>query len=174
MLRISGYMVLTYRCPNGFFAATEQRPAGVVITDEVMHGMQGIEVQRRLSARPNHFKIILVTAFSTTSLAVEAMKNGAVTVLDKLFNHKELLAAVTEAFRQVRHTGALDEVLPPVLPSGELHLNRRSVREKDLILQICKGAPISLPESSWESEGKPLKDTAAAACGSWRSRHWAV
>lgn len=140
MLRISGYSVLTFRCPSEFLAAAERLPAGVVITDQVMHGMLGLEVQRRLSARPNHFKVILVTAFSTTSLAVEAMKNGAVTVLDKPFNHQELLAAVTEAFRQLRHAGAFDEVLPPVLPSGESYLDRLSVREKDVILQIYKGA----------------------------------
>jgi len=139
MLQISGYVVLTYRCPTEFLAATEHMPAGVVITDQVMHGMLGIEVQRRLSARPNHFKVILVTAYSTTSLAVEAMKNGAVTVLDKPFNHQELLAAVTEAFRQLRHAGAFDEDLPPVLPSGEQYLARLSVREKDVILQIYKG-----------------------------------
>ena len=140
MLQISGYAVLAYRSPAEFLAATDNLPAGVVITDQVMHGMVGIEVQRRLSARPNHFKVILVTAFSTTSLAVEAMKNGAVTVLDKPFNHQELLAAVTEAFRQLRHAGAFDEVLPPVLPSGGRYLDRLSVREKDVILQIYKGA----------------------------------
>jgi|GEM_PF-179734 len=140
MLKISGYAVFTYRCPTEFLAATEQMPAGVVITDQQMQGMLGIEVQRRLSARPNHFKVILVTAYSTTSLAVEAMKNGAVTVLDKPFNQQELLAAVTEAFRQLRHAGAFDEDLPPVLPSGELYLDRLSVREKDVILLIYKGA----------------------------------
>lgn len=140
MLQISGYAVLAYRSPTEFLAATDNLAPGVVITDQVMHGMLGIEVQRRLSARPNHFKVILVTAFSTTSLAVEAMKNGAVTVLDKPFNHKELLAAVTEAFRQLRHAGAFDENLPPVLPSGEQYLDRLSVRERDVILQIYKGA----------------------------------
>ncbi len=139
MLKISGYVVSTYRCPKDFLEATEQLPVGVVITDQVMHGMLGIEVQRRLSARPNHFKVILVTAYSTTSLAVEAMKNGAVTVLDKPFNHQELLAAVTEAFRQLRYAGAFDEDLPPVLPSGGQYMDRLSVRERDVILQIYKG-----------------------------------
>ena len=140
MLQISGYAVFTYNCPSEFLAATEQMAAGVVITDQLMQGMLGIEVQRRLSARPNHFKVILVTAYSTTSLAVEAMKNGAVTVLDKPFNQQELLAAVTEAFRQLRHAGAFDEDLPPVLPAGKLYLDRLSVREREVILQIYKGA----------------------------------
>ena len=139
MLLISGYAVTTYRCPSEFLAASDDLSAGVVITDQVMHGVEGIEVQRQLSARPNHFKVILVTAFSTTSLAVEAMKNGAVTVLDKPFNQLELLAAVTEAFRQLRHVDGFDEDLPPVLPAGKLYLDQLSVRERDVLLQIYKG-----------------------------------
>lgn len=98
MLSISGYAVHAFNCPKEFLIASEQLPIGVVVTDHEMPGVKGIEVQRHLSARPNHFKVILVTAFSTTSLAVEAMKNGAVTVLHKPFSHYELQAAVTEAF----------------------------------------------------------------------------
>ena len=140
MLKISGYKVLAFKSPTEFLQIADQLPAGVVITDHEMHGVKGIEVQRRLSARPNHFKVILVTAYSTTSLAVEAMKNGAVTVLDKPFNRNELLAAVTEAFRQLRHTDAFDEFLPPVLPDGARYFDRLTMREREVILQIYKGA----------------------------------
>jgi FixJ family two-component response regulator len=133
MLRISGYEIRTYRSPAEFLAVSDQLPAGVLVTDHEMHGVKGIEVQRRLSSRPNHFKVILVTAFSTT------MKNGAVTVLDKPFNQHELLAAVVEAFRQLHHSDAFNEVLPPVLPNGELYLERLSLREREVILQIYKG-----------------------------------
>lgn len=139
MLRISGYEVRAYSSPSDFLEDSEQLPPGVVVTDQVMNLVEGIEVQRRLSARPNHFKVILITAFSTTSLAVAAMKNGAVTVLDKPFDRAELLAAVKEAFRQLKHGDSFDEVLPPVLPFGESYLDRLSVRERDVILLIYKG-----------------------------------
>jgi two-component system response regulator FixJ len=139
MLRMSGYEVRAYSSPTEFLADSEQLPPGVVVTDQVMHLVQGIEVQRRLSARPNHFKVILVTAFSTTSLAVAAMKNGAVTVLDKPFDRAELLAAVKEAFRQLKHVDSFNEVLPPVLPQGNSYLDRLSPRERDVILLIYKG-----------------------------------
>lgn len=139
MLRISGYEVRAYSSPSEFLDDSEQLPSGVVVTDQVMNLFDGIEVQRRLSARPNHFKVILVTAFSTTSLAVAAMKNGAVTVLDKPFDRTELLAAVREAFRQLKHADAFDEALPPVLPPGESYLDRLSLRERDVILLIYKG-----------------------------------
>jgi len=139
MLRISGYEVRAYSSPSEFLDDSEQLPPGVVVTDQVMNLVEGIEVQRRLSARPNHFKVILITAFSTTSLAVAAMKNGAVTVLDKPFDRTELLAAVKEAFRQLKQADPFDEVLPPVLPSRESYLDRLSLRERDVILLIYRG-----------------------------------
>ena len=139
MLRLSGYEVRAYSSPSEFLEDSEQLPSGVVVTDQVMNQVQGIEVQRRLSARPNHFKVILITAFSTTSLAVAAMKNGAVTVLDKPFDRAELLAAVKEAFRQLKHSDSFDEVLPPVLTPGESYLDRLSLRERDVIMLIYKG-----------------------------------
>ncbi|HRA89207.1 MAG TPA: LuxR C-terminal-related transcriptional regulator, partial [Planctomycetaceae bacterium] len=112
---------------------------GVVVTDQVMQDVEGIEIQRRLSSRPNHFKVILVTAFPRTSLAVAAMKYGAVTVLDKPFQRSELLLAVVEAFRQLLQTDSFNTTLPPVLPSGASYLERLSQRERDVILLVYRG-----------------------------------
>ena len=68
------------------------------------------------------------------------MKNGAVTVLDKPFDRAELLSAVKEAFRQLKHSDSFNEILPPVLRPGESYLDRLSLRERDVILLIYKGA----------------------------------
>lgn len=140
MLHVSGYEVRAYNSPTEFLEDSEHLLSGVVITDQVMQGLVGIEVQRYLSARPNHFKVILITAFPTTSLAVEAMKNGAVTVLDKPFERTELLAAVEEAFRQLKNSDSFDEFLPPVLPSGESYLDRLTAREREVVMMIYRGA----------------------------------
>jgi len=140
MLHISGYEVRAYSSPAEFLEDSERLLPGVVITDQVMLGIAGIEVQRCLKARSNHFKVILITAFPTTSLAVEAMKNGAVTVLDKPFERKELLAAVSEGFRQLKNADSFDESLPPALPAGQSYLDRLSVREREVINMIYRGA----------------------------------
>ena len=136
----SGYEVRGYSSAMEFLKESEHLPPGVVITDQEMKGIGGIEIQRHLSARPNHFKVILVSAFPKTSLAVEAMKNGAVTVLDKPLKRTELLAAGSEAFRQLKNANAFDEDLPPHLPSGESYLDRLSIREREVILMIYRGA----------------------------------
>lgn len=139
MLQVSGYDVKAYNVPSVFLADSKTLPPGVVVTDQVMHHVEGIEVQRQLSARPNHFKVILVTAFPRTSLAVTAMKYGAVTVLDKPFKRAELLLAVAEAFRQLHQADEFNSTLPPRLPSGESYVDRLTQRERDVIMLVYRG-----------------------------------
>ncbi len=140
MLRQAGYDVLAYQSSAKFVAELKDLLPGVVVTDQVMQEIEGIEVQRYLNARPNDFRVILVTAFPRTSLAVSAMKFGAVTVLDKPFDRRELVAAVEEGFRQLQDAESFDRALPPVLPVGESYLARLSQREREVILHVYEGA----------------------------------
>jgi FixJ family two-component response regulator len=105
-----------------------------------MHGVEGTEVQIQLLSRPSHFRVILVTAFPRTSLAVAAMKNGAVTVLDKPFDRQELVTAVEEGFRQLNDAETYDHSLPPLLPNNENYLQRLSEREREVVQLVYEGA----------------------------------
>lgn len=140
MLRAAGYDVRAYQSSAQFVAEAGQLPPGVVVTDQVMNQVEGIEIQRRLSARPNDFRVILVTAFPRTSLAVAAMKSGAVTVLDKPFDRRELLEAVEEGFRQLQNAESSEQALPPLLADGESYLSRLSEREREVIQLVYEGA----------------------------------
>jgi len=140
MLRQAGYDVRPYQSSAQFVAEAAQLPPGVVVTDQVMNQVEGIEIQRRLSARPSDFRVILVTAFPRTSLAVAAMKSGAVTVLDKPFDRRELLEAVEEGFRQLQNAESSEHALPPLLADGESYLSRLSEREREVIQLVYEGA----------------------------------
>lgn len=140
MLCQAGYDVLAYQSSAKFVAESKDLLPGVVVTDQVMQEVEGIEVQRYLNARPNDFRVILVTAFPRTSLAVSAMKFGAVTVLDKPFDRRELVAAVEEGFRQLQDAESFDRALPPALPVGESYLDRLTQREREVILHVYEGA----------------------------------
>lgn len=140
MLRQAGYDVRAYQSSAQFVAEAAQLPPGVVVTDQVMNQVEGIEIQRRLSARPSDFRVILVTAFPRTSLAVAAMKSGAVTVLDKPFDRRELLEAVEEGFRQLQNAESSEQALPPLLADGESYLSRLSEREREVIQLVYEGA----------------------------------
>lgn len=140
MLEQAGYEVHGYQSSVEFLKQSENLPPGVVVTDQVMSQAEGIEVQRQLSNRPGRFRVILMTAFPRTSLAVAAMKAGAVTVLDKPFDREDLLSAVREGLTQLSENTDIDQALPPVLPNGETYLSRLSDREREVIQMVYEGA----------------------------------
>ncbi len=73
---------------------------GCLVTDYRMPGMNGLELQETLIERGLVLPIIFVTAFACTPLTVQAIKNGAVTMLDKPFDDDTLWQAIRTALSQ--------------------------------------------------------------------------
>ncbi|MGB0586628.1 MAG: sigma-54-dependent transcriptional regulator [Limisphaerales bacterium] len=66
----------------------------MMITDGRLGGMSGYELLKRAKADFPKMPVIMITAFATPKLAVEAIQNGAVDYLSKPFAPEELLHAV--------------------------------------------------------------------------------
>ena len=66
----------------------------MMITDGRLGGMSGYELLKKAKADLPKMPVILITAFATPKLAVEAIQNGAVDYLSKPFAPEELLHAV--------------------------------------------------------------------------------
>ncbi|MCL4179847.1 MAG: sigma-54 dependent transcriptional regulator [Verrucomicrobia bacterium] len=82
----------------------------MVITDARLQGMSGYEFLRRVRSRWPDLPVLIITAFATPKLAVEAIKAGAIDYLAKPFAPEELLHAVercAEHYRLVRENAAL-------------------------------------------------------------------
>ncbi|MEZ6042460.1 MAG: response regulator [Planctomycetaceae bacterium] len=140
ILQQAGCDVVCFTSPSDFLAQVNSLPPGVIVTDQVMPQVEGTELQQQVADRTNQFRVILVTAFPRTSLAVAAMKAGAITVLDKPFDRAQLLQAVEEGFRQLESAESASDSLPPVLPNGETYYSRLSDREKEVIRLVYDGA----------------------------------
>ncbi len=63
-----------------------------------MDGMSGIELQSELASRGDHLPIIFLTGFADVEITVEAMRKGAVTLLQKPVRSDPLHQAICEAF----------------------------------------------------------------------------
>lgn len=71
----------------------------LVITDMKMPGMDGMEVLRTIRQLSPQTLVIIITAFGTVDIAVEAMKSGAYDYITKPFNRDELLLTVAKSLQ---------------------------------------------------------------------------
>ena len=69
--------------PQGLAAFDDGTTWDIVLLDQKMPGMDGLEVLRRMQARAPTARVIMVTAFASIELAVEAMKLGATDFMRK-------------------------------------------------------------------------------------------
>jgi len=68
-----------------------------VLADVRMSGMTGIELCTELKARASLATVILMSAYGSVDLAIEAMKAGAYDYISKPFKQDEVLLALTKA-----------------------------------------------------------------------------
>jgi CheY-like chemotaxis protein len=80
----------------------------LVLLDQRMPGMPGIEVQKEIYRRNSQARLILITAFGTIDLALEAIQSGASDFLRKPFTTETLKLSVESALcRCVKQLGAV-------------------------------------------------------------------
>jgi DNA-binding NtrC family response regulator len=82
----------------------------MVITDARLGGMSGYELLKRLHTQRPALPVLMITAYVTARLAVEAIQAGAIDYLGKPFAPEELLHAVgrcAERHRLIRENDAL-------------------------------------------------------------------
>ena len=70
---------------EGLQLFSEETPA-LVITDMKMPGMDGLQVLKAVKERSPETLVMIITAFGTVDIAVEAMKLGAYDYITKPFN----------------------------------------------------------------------------------------
>ncbi|HRX81213.1 MAG: response regulator transcription factor [Planctomycetaceae bacterium] len=91
-----------------FLAAyTDDRP-GCLLTEFRLLGMNGLELQESLAADCSSLPIVFVAAKPEIRISVQAMQNGAVTVLEKPLSHQELWDSVHRALRRDAHARRID------------------------------------------------------------------
>ena len=105
LLATDGLPVRLHESASAFLDSVEAAPAGCIVTDVRMPGIDGIEFLRRLKARGFALPVIVMTGHADVPLAVEAMKEGAVDFVEKPFDDELFLAAVRAALsRHERNT----------------------------------------------------------------------
>ncbi len=97
LIRSLGLQVETYASAEQFLQEFDPSRPGCVITDMRMLGLSGLELQEQLVEMGQRIPVILISAHANMQIAVKAMRNGAITFLEKPCQQQEIIDAVNEA-----------------------------------------------------------------------------
>lgn len=97
LLLEEGYSVKAVSSGEEALSALEEATPDVVIMDICMAGIDGITTLRRIRENDLRLPVIIMTAYSTTTIAIEATKLGAFDYVLKPFDIPEVLALIDKA-----------------------------------------------------------------------------
>lgn len=109
--------------------------AQCIVSDIRMPGMDGLELQRELNRRKVEVPFVVVTAHGDVPLAVRAMREGAIDVLEKPFRPVGLLAAIGRALAARADLRAADSAK---LKARE-QLSALTARERQVFDRLAEG-----------------------------------
>ncbi|GAM08104.1 acetoacetate metabolism regulatory protein AtoC [Geobacter sp. OR-1] len=106
VLADSGYEVKAY--VRSFEAVEDFKPGDwdLVVSDIKMPGMDGLEVLQKIKQKEPGIPVIMITAYATVEMSIQALRKGAYDMLTKPFEPEELLYRVKNA---LKHTQLLAE-----------------------------------------------------------------
>jgi len=100
LLQREGYKVDQATDGAAAFSMVQENSYNLVISDIQMPKMTGIELLRQLREQENNVTVMMITAFSSTEEAVEAMKLGAYDYITKPFKNDEIRLVIKNALER--------------------------------------------------------------------------
>lgn len=97
ILRQAGLNAKTFASAEAFLAQHDPGQPGCLLLDIFMPGMTGLELQKLLKERQSKIPVIILTGYGSVSMAVDAIKGGAIDFIEKPFEDDQLLDSVRHA-----------------------------------------------------------------------------
>ena len=135
LLSAMGVETRGFSSAEQFLAEYDGRRPACLVTDVRMLGMSGLELQEELLRRGESIPVIVLTGFASTAGTVRAMKNGAVTLLEKPSRDDELWEAVRDALAADRQAIAREQARHDV----RRRLETLSPKEREVLDCITAG-----------------------------------
>lgn len=137
MLKTSGHLVETYGSGAELLKKSGDLDQGCILLDIRMPGMDGLEVQQALQDQGVNLPVIIMTGHGDVTLAVKAMKAGAVDFIEKPFEKEGLLASLEQGFGRLSRKEATDDRKR----DAEVRLHALTPRERDVLTGLAQGLP---------------------------------
>lgn len=137
MLKTSGFTVRIYESGTDLLKSASSLETGCILLDIRMPGMDGLEVQEALREKGVTLPVIIMTGHGDVTLAVQAMKAGAIDFIEKPFDKAVLLGAIDQAVDRLKHSAASRERAE----QAAVRLQVLTPRERDVLEGLAKGLP---------------------------------
>lgn len=135
LIRSVGLAVETFASAHEFLERHRPDRPGCLVLDVRMPAMSGLELQRHLKEMGVRVPIIIITGHGDVSIAVRAMKDGAVEFLEKPFSKQLLLEHIHEALKR----DAREREEAASWSDTESRLSLLTARERQVMDQIVAG-----------------------------------
>lgn len=135
LLDAAGFVVSAYGSAFEFLAGLDTAPSGCVVTDVCMPQMSGLDLLKQLRDRLPQFPVIVLTGEADVPTAVEALKNGALDLIEKPYSAETIVAAVRQAMTQLDLRSERDSRRNETAE----RLAALSAREREVLNGVVKG-----------------------------------
>src|SRR5579872_5057309 len=115
LLKGAGHGAVTVDSPNALLAAARNDNFDLILMDlnyarDTTSGQEGLDLLASLQAQHNAAPIVVMTAWGSIDLAVEAMRRGAADFVQKPWDNARLLATLDKQVEQVRRARSEMEI----------------------------------------------------------------
>ncbi|MBX3160146.1 MAG: sigma-54-dependent Fis family transcriptional regulator [Deltaproteobacteria bacterium] len=133
-----GFAVTTCASGGEALDALDRVDADIVVSDVTMRGMTGVELCRRLLEHRPNLPVVLITAFGTMELAIQAIRAGAYDFLPKPFEIDQLAIAIERGVALAQLKDEVQRLRRAVAPPGFGTLIGESPRMTELYQVLGK------------------------------------
>lgn len=136
ILKSDGGEVIAFEDARKALESVRREPVDVLMTDLRMEVMSGMELLDAVKTLDSTIEVIMMTAFGTVELAVEAMKKGAYDFVTKPLQRIQVLRTVHKALEKrglVNENASLKDELRSHMVSGRCELVGKSAAMKEMM-----------------------------------------
>jgi FixJ family two-component response regulator len=135
LLRANGYDVRSYTSPQEFLGGHDATVPGCAVLDVRMPRLDGLALQRALSAGGPQRPVIFITGKGDIPTSVRAMQAGAIDFLTKPVSDKNLLGAIARAEEQDGKSRRLHAELVSI----QAKIATLTPREREVLFHVVAG-----------------------------------
>jgi FixJ family two-component response regulator len=137
LLQTMGLETRSYLTAEDFLGGRHEDASGCVVTDLKLTGISGLQLQEHLKKVGSFLPVIVVSGRADVEIAVKVMEQGAITLIEKPYDHNEMIRAVTRALARNTELHRQADFV------ADVRARRSSLTEDEeqVLAMIIKGRP---------------------------------